>query len=327
MKKIFVRSPYFAEAIIPSNRSSATFFIYLWNKGDTEPTTPKYTVVKPLISQTQRDVSINISNLAKEFIKPEFPLQDASLFESNKMWCYCKVQISFLAEILSSTETFVCLNGYSNYERGYNYNITSLELPLFDVGVKVNFQSYVDFWIDESPTEYNWNGTNEFVSEGNLYRLKLKEGNNVLYNSVGNFSVFLEQICVDTAFDYRVIEFVNRFGGWTTLGVNANFKTSLEVESKSFSHLQNSINYKPYIGQSRQFNFNSKRKIKINTGWVDENYSLLIESLMTSETILLSGSPVLLKNKNIEFKTRLTDNNINYELEFEYNYNVINDQI
>ena len=65
--------------------------------------------------------------------------------------------------------------------------------------------------------------------------------------------------------------------------------------------------------------------VKLNTGWVDENTIELLVDLLASETILLDDEPVVLKDKSIQKKTRLRDKMINYEMNFEYAFNLIND--
>jgi hypothetical protein len=90
---------------------------------------------------------------------------------------------------------------------------------------------------------------------------------------------------------------------------------------------QSAINYNTAIGQFKTFNTNGKQTVKLNTGWVDENYSELITDLLLSETVLLDGKPVTVKTQSSDFKTNLKDKNINYEIEFEYAFNLINDVI
>ena len=71
----------------------------------------------------------------------------------------------------------------------------------------------------------------------------------------------------------------------------------------------------------------SKQTIKCNTGWVDENYSELIQDLLLSEVVLLDNKPVIVKSQSFDIKTSLKDKNINYEIEFEFNYGLINDVV
>jgi hypothetical protein len=80
-------------------------------------------------------------------------------------------------------------------------------------------------------------------------------------------------------------------------------------------------------GQKRKFNFNLTQKVKCNTGFVPENYSELLQDMLVSDVLLLDEKPVTLLTTSFEEKTTLKDNNINYELEFQYNYNLMNDVI
>jgi hypothetical protein len=91
--------------------------------------------------------------------------------------------------------------------------------------------------------------------------------------------------------------------------------------------LHSSIDYNVLQGQKQSFNFQGKQKIKCNTGWVDENYSELIQDLLLSEIVLLDDKPAIVKSQSADIKTHLKDKNINYEIDFEYNYGLINDVI
>ena len=60
---------------------------------------------------------------------------------------------------------------------------------------------------------------------------------------------------------------------------------------------------------------------------VDENYSELIQDLLLSEVVILDYKPAIVKSQSFDIKTHLKDKNINYEIEFEFNYGLINDVI
>ena len=91
--------------------------------------------------------------------------------------------------------------------------------------------------------------------------------------------------------------------------------------------LPSNIDYNVLQGQRRRFNHQGKQSIKCNTGWVPENYFELIQDLLLSEVVLLNGKPAVVKSKSSEKKTSLNNKVINYEIEFEYNYGLINDVI
>jgi hypothetical protein len=91
--------------------------------------------------------------------------------------------------------------------------------------------------------------------------------------------------------------------------------------------LPDNVNYNVSRGQFKSFNINGLQKISLNTGFVDQNYSDLIQDLMLSNTVLLDGKPVQVLTNQNDIKTSLKDKNINYQIEFEYAYNLKNNVI
>lgn len=121
--------------------------------------------------------------------------------------------------------------------------------------------------------------------------------------------------------------FVNRYGGWDNLFFFKNKTESIAIKNTKYAYNQSAFSYDTSIGQSKLLNVNGKQSIKLNTGWVNENVSELITDLLLSETVLLDNKPVILKTQNYDVKSVLKDKMINYEIEFEYNYNLINDVV
>ena len=126
---------------------------------------------------------------------------------------------------------------------------------------------------------------------------------------------------------YEVItcDFVNRWGGW-----QREFFYKASTESVEMSNTQyklnptNFPNYNLYEGQTKNFNTNAKRSIKVNTGWVEENYKVTIEEMLLSETIRINGLPAVLKTKSVEKFKSINTKTINYQMEFEMAYDVLN---
>jgi hypothetical protein len=119
--------------------------------------------------------------------------------------------------------------------------------------------------------------------------------------------------------------FINSKGGWQFLTFFKARTDSYDVKSKGFNLLPDAVDYNYLRGQKKEFNFDMTQSVKLNTGWVDENTIELLVELLASETILLDYEPVKLKDKSIQKKTRLRDKMINYEMNFEYSFNLIND--
>jgi hypothetical protein len=333
MKKIFIRSPYFIE-IDEEAQTTAKIEIFLWNKGTSEPTTPNYTLSKNVPSINQNKLSWNVANYAKEFIKPIAPVTVSVPTEENSnTWCYMRV-VSYSDDVEVNNETFVCLNGYTQYSSGYNYSTTDAIVPLVNVDIKLTTFSgfnYINVWIEES-NDFQWTGQEEYFftnSFASMWKLPYDYDPYVLeYEATANevFKIQSEQLC-EPKYTPLTCTFINRFGGWQFLTFFKANSSSIDVTSKDFNMLPASINYNVLQGQKRVFNSQGKQKIKCNTGWVDENYFDLIQDLLLSETVLLDNKPVIVKSQSSEYKTNLKDKNINYEIEFEYNFGLINDVI
>lgn len=333
MKKIFIRSPYFIE-VDEVGQTSAKIEVFLWNKGTTEPTTPNYTFTKQVPSATQTKLSWNVSNLAKSFIKPIAPTYITEPTEENvNTWCYMKVK-RYSDNVLLDTETFVCLNGYSLYSDGYNYSTTDAVVPLVNTDIKLYTHTgfnYINVWLEAN--NYNWNGNDEYfftVTSNGLWKLNYDYGRytfSVVFILIERiFRISAEQLC-EPKYTPITCTFINRFGGWQYLTFFKANQQGIDVKSKDYNLLPSSIDFNPLQGIKQRFNFQGTQKIKCNTGWVDENYSELIQDLMLSEVVLLDNKPAIVKSQSFDIKTHLKDKNINYEIEFEFNYGLINDVI
>jgi hypothetical protein len=323
MKKIFIRSPYFIE-VDEVGQTSAKIEVFLWNKGTTEPTTPNYTFTKPIPSPTQTKLSWNVSNLAKIFIKPISPVSVTEpTEESVNTWCYMRV-ISYSDDVEILDEVYVCLNGYTQYLDGYNQSINETYIPLFNKSIKSyvkDFETnYVSFFLEEET--YSTSYGDVTIEEAGVWKFPILEAT----ENVEDFNFYAEELC-EPKYTPTVCTFINRYGGWQYLTFFKANSQGIDVKSKDFNLLPSSIDFNPLKGIKQRFNFQGTQKIKCNTGWVDENYSELIQDLMLSEVVLLDNKPAIVKSQSFDIKTHLKDKNINYEVEFEYNYGLINDVI
>lgn len=324
MKKIFIRSPYFIEIDEPG-QTNAKIEVFLWYAGDTEPTDPVYTFTKDVPNIAQNLISWNVANLAKEFIKPIKPTEVLVPTEENPdTWCFMKV-ISYSDDIEVADETFVCLNGYTNYSGGYNQYNSNPVVPL--VNNAITFQKtdsvipYVNTFYDIGEYEIIGGGT-LIISAPTMYKIPLTDD----INGDDYFEYYSVEVC-EPKYTPITCTYVNRYGGWQYLTFFKASSSSIESTSKDFNLMPSSINYNVYQGQKQRFNFQGKQKVICNTGWVDENYFDLIQDLLLSETVLLDNKPVIVKSQTSDVKTYIKDKNINYTIEFEYNYGLINDVI
>tara|TARA_R110000823_G_scaffold3614_4_gene13733 strand:+ start:861 stop:2045 length:1185 start_codon:yes stop_codon:yes gene_type:complete len=145
-------------------------------------------------------------------------------------------------------------------------------------------------------------------------------------NEVFTFNYNVVALC-EIKYTPVVCSFINQKGGWEFLTFFKAQTESMSIENTSFRLNAASINYDPLTGQTKNFNTNGSKPIKLNTGWIEQVQNKTIEELMLSETILLDNKPFSLATKQLAFKTDLVDKNINYTIDFTPNFELINNVV
>jgi hypothetical protein len=122
-----------------------------------------------------------------------------------------------------------------------------------------------------------------------------------------------------------MVDFVNKYGAWQREWFFKASYDTLNVENTEYNLMQDTYpNYNIKEGQREVFNANGKKTIRVNTDWVSESFKEVIQQLMLSERILINKLPAKLNTKNTELFKSINTHMINYQLEFEYAYDVIN---
>jgi hypothetical protein len=361
MKVIFVRSPY----KILVDEATQVYTKCVVDIIDPAGVLPNkiVTLEKQIPDTVNRDCWFNISPYIKDEIENIAPSaitptdEDANMWRKVEVTTYWKVDLTDEWTELEVQE-FVAVNGYNNYQGGYNQSIESDLVLLTNPNVNIYrsdddqyFNILVDYdWNDGYDLIYryrnlagttieNYKAINLVDEVTGIFMMKVPYRSDVAGQENGN-SV---QVRLDTSggvpaqpFVYFLngddclytpikCAFINSKGGWQYLTFFKARTDSYEVKSKGFNLLADAVDYNPLRGQKKEFNFNLMQSVKLNTGWVDENTIELLVELMTSETILLDNEPATLKDKSLQKKTRLKDKMINYEMNFEYAFNLIND--
>lgn len=126
---------------------------------------------------------------------------------------------------------------------------------------------------------------------------------------------------------------INRFGGWETLVFWKAKLQKISVKSTEYKLNQKDFYYNSAVGQYKSMNANGRKTIKLNTGWVAEDIGTLLEDLLMAETVLITDEtvdykiPVTVKTNSLDIKSHINNKTINYEIEFEYAYDQINNVV
>jgi hypothetical protein len=351
MNTISIRSPYFI-TVNESGQIGSKVELFIWNQGTTEPTVPTYTFSKRIAQRND----YNISNFVKEYIDNSIAYVSAPTPNNVKNWCYVKVkrykETSVGVYSLLNTVNYLAVNGYTSFTDGFNNDTEDLLLQ------NPNIITYYD----RSNTNYPYVEVLRDATLGDSiiaryikgativnvtvlaitdpsgqynFKIPLTTNNSAFDNGndlqirydISIFTTFKCEPISETKYKPVVCQFINRFGGAQFLTFFKAKTDSIDVKGSTYKFLSPTVDYDTSKGQSRVFNVNGTQTVKLNTGWVDENYSDLITDLFLSETILLDGKPALVKTQSSVLKTYLKDKNINYEIEFQYNFNLINDVV
>lgn len=355
MNIINARSPYFI-TVNEDAQLGSKIELFIWNNPDSKPLTPTYTFSKKIPSLTQTKNTYNISSFINQSI------ENISVADSVDD-IYVNVSVNIYKEFpantysLIDTQDFIGVNGYNTFLDGYNKINTNKKIVVLNNNLKkINYNRSVDYpfvnvFIDSAlgdKLELNYTD----VRGRNLVNTVLLSTTDAAVKKMFKVPLTTSSIKFDVqnklqikytngsniySFDYDVISvcenkytpvicsFINKFGGWETLTFFKTQTNNIEVKSTDYKFTTASINYNPLIGQNKSFNTNGSQVIKLNTGLIDEIDNETIQDLMLSETILLDNKPVVLKTKSNLLKTDLNEKIINYTMEFQYAYNLIND--
>ena len=355
---IFARSPFII-TIDETPQESTRLELFLWNGTGAAPAAPTYSLSKKVPSVNNNATYYNIAPFIREFFDfTQIAATPGGMTQNTNEDFYCNV-IYKTYYTLDGTETLIdtvtdkAFDGFGYFEDEYNYQGQNVLLTDLSNYGGSNIYYYLCERNAGLLTVYteatilnDWIARYTNLSTGTIQNVTLTD-NRVVdvkrvytgWNAVGNK---LEIIKTISAFEeiqatfYFVpqcecrytpisVEFVNRWGSWQTEFFYKASTESVEMTNNQFK--SNPVpfpNYNLTQPQYKTFNTNGKRTFKVNTGWVNENYKQVIEEMLLSEMIRVDGLPANLKTKSIEKFKSINTKTINYTMEFEMAYDIIN---
>jgi hypothetical protein len=121
------------------------------------------------------------------------------------------------------------------------------------------------------------------------------------------------------------LHWLNKLGGFDSFNFNKNQINAMEIERKQFK-APLPIGYSKQDRLKTNYNTTINDRISINSDWISEQESELLEELATSPVIYLERTPtdfvaVNITNTSYEIKTFLTDRklfNVSFDIEYTY---------
>lgn len=358
-KIVLSRSPYHFQVSpgILFDEITAEVFIYRGHKVDDRPLISTYNLSKSVVQVGQSTINFDIHKLVNDYVKNNYTSVGTSgAFTSSlldSVWIYIDAKINLSgAEQYQTNQLLLAIDGFGYHTELSNPQINSLQKFLSNITNHIiyNDSDYPLYFITEDLLSITVNGTSiPFTFSQDYSNQKIGYVN--VANYIGSSSSFTAVLTYYCGEDCEPVEdthyftikdeckfplinciFKNKFGVWQTIPFNKLSKKSQDFTNESYNGLiSNYGNYALNKHVKQTFNVNGKEKITVNTDFIPEEYNTLFTELMLSEFIYLEDNgqvlPVNLMKNSFEKKTKLNNKLIQYSMDFEYSFNLLNNII
>lgn len=353
-KIILSRSPYHFKLTpgITFDEITAEIFIYRGHYVDDRPLTSTYNLSKSVVQVGQSAINFDIHKLVNDYVKNVYNAVGTSgAFTTSlldSVWIYIDAKVKLAGvEQYQANQTLFALDGFK-----YHTEVDSLSPLQFDQNVLSNITNHIIYnnsdyplyFITEGLTTITANGINvPFTFSQDYSNQKIGYINVANYiGSSTSFDVVFAYGFGDTTYTHSFTVkdeckfplinciFKNKYGFWQTIPFNKLSKKSQDFTNESYNGLiSNYGGYSLNKHVKQTYNVNGKEKITVNTDFITEEYNALFTELMLSEFIYLEENgevlPVNLVKNTFEKKTKLNNKLIQYSMDFEYSFNLLND--
>ena len=342
MANIFARSPYLIR-IAESGQNGSKVELFLANGSFTG--SPQYTLSKLIPASTNLETLYDISPYIREYIRFASCSAGGNAAVTNPITERVNVRVKRYKLVVSTyalldTTDYIAFDGSTYYESGYNFDLGDYGLDAGNYYYPTSDAGKIRVTTGASFTARYTNLSTAVVtslavasSTFDIPRVRtanVNEGNKVeILNgaSVVQATWYFYPL-EECKYTPVIIDFVNKYGAWQREFFFKASNDTFSVENTEYNLMQtDSYNYNTLEGQRKVFNANGKKSIKVNTGWVAETWSEVLKQIMLSERILIDNKPAKINSKSTELFKHINTKQINYSLEFEFAFDVINSVI
>jgi hypothetical protein len=349
---IFARSPHIISVAEILNTGSK-IELFLWNGTGSAPASPQYTLSKLIAATNNIKTEYNISPYIREYITFNTRQQPYNAWTASQTTQYVNVKVKRYKLVsgtytLLDTTDYLGYDGFGYYEEGFNpslnYDILHDEGTfnyLYDglapsvftsrrpgfIMVKTGTSYKARYRNLVTAAEFTQALTNDaLIDVLRVYQSNFSSGNVLEILDTGDAVIWSATFIPNQncKYDPVLCDFVNKYGCWQRTYFYAASNDTLTVDSQEYNLMQTNTDYNTIQGQRQVFNNNGKKSIKVNTDWVTEDYKELLRQIMLSEKIIINDYPAKLNSKSTELFKNINTKMINYSLEFEFAFDVIN---
>jgi hypothetical protein len=346
MAKINIRSPYFINHTATNLTSTTLEIVIYFGIANTSFGTPQYTLVSTAINDK---VNFEVSELIKDYIDTEFngtfPSTPVDIKESTTIFVDYRITETTTSgtTVLTPVYGVRAFYGYGYFEDGANPNFDNVFYLQTNNRILKNISSTVTIPVDNTiATRVDWLYQLATVSSVVLTP-ETKIENQISYiTNTGNFNV--DEVAIITssktlfvAIDsyekckYTPIKltFINKYGAYQEIWMFANSILSMNTTEERYkSNILTNGTYNTYDPQIKVLTKNANQTLKLNSDYYPESYNEIFRQLFLSEKVWIKylGNTlgVNIENKQITYKTSLTDSLINYTIDVSFAFDTIN---
>lgn len=349
---INTRSPHFL-SVSDADLATATLDIEIYTGDETTgySGTPTYSLSKKIILNTTK-ISFEISELVRDYLDINFEGDYDGSAENFCKW----VRTTLTAfdgnnvQLSQTISTDLAFESYGYFEEGANYSFEyeGLLMSNSEIFIESGDEIKIPIQTDRTVTVRFYDSDNGLLNT-ETFSLSDQSQDKVVYASytddqaakatiqyTGDSSsetstVIISQLSECKFTPYKTT-FINKFGVLQDLYF---FKKSVErMTTKRESYKANTLTsnntYNTYNHTKRDFNIEANESVSLSSGFVNESYNEVFKQLMLSEKVWITNEnnqvyPINIKTSNITYKTSVNDRLVEYTIEFDNSYNVLND--
>jgi len=352
---ILSRSPYHFKVSpgILFDEITAEIFIYRGHKVDDRPAISTYNLSKAVVQVGQSTINFDIHKLVNDYVKNNYSgVGTSGAFTTSlldSVWVYIDAKINLGGvEQYQANQTLLAVDGFGYYMGLANPNIGYFDTVLSSITNHIiyNDSYYPLYFKTYGLLGITINGTNVPFTFSQDY-----SNQRIGYVNIANYIDSSTSLTAEFTYDIAEFAFIhnftikdeckfplincifkNKFGVWQTIPFNKLSKKMQDFTNESYNGLiSNYGSYSINKHVKQTYNINGKEKVTVNTDFIPEEYNLLFTELMLSEFIYLEENgtvlPVNLVKNSFEKKTKLNNKLIQYSMDFEYSFNLLNNII
>ena len=337
---IRARSPYI---ITIDEASQLSTRIELFISATTFSATPQYNLSKAIPSSNEPATYYDIAPYIREYFDHSDYTNITTLTNGTSYTCVQILNVRVkryktvgTTETLIDTTDYMATDGYSEFADGVNYNggnyLLDQKTYYYHKGVNAGMLLLyldTDYKIRRTDTEGVVNLSPSYGAGWyyipRIFTDRLTEDWTLeVLNSVNVVqATWVFKVVEECLYTPVKVDFINKYGAFQREFFFKASNDNIEVTNKDYNLMQ-PYNYSLTGGQRTTYNQNGTQTIKVNSGWVEEDFKDNLKQLMLSEKVLVDEKPAILKTKSIELNKSINTKQINYSLEFEFAYDLIN---